>query len=159
MASKYPVKRGSRWDRLSLDVVRDWTIEGMNELDGNPDDAKLIDRTPLFIMGHMETEAIEMYSRIVVYTANNGSGKRPQLKNLEGETFTIPLPDASRAQLAIGYGQWMKLDEMVQEEIDIAIIELNKPPAPRHILPPDQLTEQEKADPNSKGEGKKTKRN
>ncbi|MHC5061987.1 MAG: hypothetical protein ACYTFK_12985 [Planctomycetota bacterium] len=162
--AKYPVKRGSRWDRLSLNVVKDWTIDGMNIIEkietpiDSTIDPEFLNRSPDYIMGHISPEAIEMYCRIVVYSAENGTGERAELQNMEGEKFTIPQPNGSPTNIALGYYKWLKMDEAEQLEIDERIIELNKPPASRHILPAEQLSEQEKSDPNSKGEGKKTKK-
>ena len=152
--AKYPVKRGNRYDRLCIDLVLDWAVEGMEELDGGKEDDELIHRTMDYAVMAMSGNAvIYKYARIVIYSGVNGNGGRVKLKTTDGVTFTIPEKDASKTQLALGFINWMKMDENEQEDIDSRIIELNKPPAARHILPTEQLTEVEQADPNSKGEG------
>jgi len=157
--AKYPVKRGNRYDRLCESLVLDWTIEGAEELDGGKEDDELIHRTMDYaVMAMSGNPIILKYARIVIYSGTNGAGSRVKLETTDGVKFTIPEKDASKTQLALGFINWMKIDEREQEDIDKRIMELNKPPAARHILPPEQLTETEKADPNSSGEGVKTKK-
>ena len=148
--AKYPVRRGSRYDRLCINLVQDWTIEAMDEIDGGDEKDKIIHRTPDYaVMSMAGDNVLEQYARIVIYSGVNGSGGRVKLKTVDGVAFTIPEKDAPKAQLALGFTNWMKMDECEQDEIDARIIESNKPPAARRILPAEQLTEEEKADPNS----------
>ena len=122
----------------------------MDEIDGGKADDKIIHRTPDYAVLSMAGDAVlEQYARIVVYSGVNGSGGRAKLKTTDGVSFTIPEKDAPKAQLALGFTNWMKMDEREQDEIDARIIEANKPPVARRILPVEQLTEEEKADPNS----------
>jgi len=151
--SNYPVKRGSRFDRLSISLVYDKTIDGMNMLEGvdpnEPDETDFTDRSADYVIGHLDVEAIHMYCRIVVYSTENGNGKRGKLSNMEGDKFIIPFPEESRESLANGYYLWLKMDEAEQKAIDDMIIAANDPLAPRHILPKEQLTDKELSDPNS----------
>ena len=156
---KYPVKRGNRYDRLCVALVHDLTFEGMEELDGGADDADLHHRTMDYaVLSMAGNEILHQYARIVIYSGQNGDGSRVMLKTTDGVDFTIPEKNAPKTELAIGFTNWMQIDEREQDEIDFRIIEANKPPAPRHSLPPDQLSEQEKSDPNSSGEGANPKK-
>jgi hypothetical protein len=144
-STTYPVKRGSRYDRLMLRLVRDWVVEGLEEIDIENKGKPFSERSDFHRIAQLDTEPLDMYCRLVVYTDNDPAGKRP---NLNGKG-AAPLPGASRLELAKGFERWFMVDEEITQAIDDDILEVNKPPAPRHILPKEMLTEEEKSDPNS----------
>jgi hypothetical protein len=153
----YPVKRGSRYDKLMLNLVHDWTVEGFQVVDGGTDE-ELTKRTPDFAVGMMSGQLVHQYARAVVFTGKTKAGERPTLTNVEGETFTLPLANDSPSKLAIGFIKWMKLLSEEQDGLDEKILAENKMKAPRHSLPVEMLTDEEKSDPNSEGVGAKHKK-
>jgi hypothetical protein len=150
----YPVKRGSRLDRLSLATINDWVVEGMNIVEGITSqealDGELTSRSPEYIAGHADPDALGMFCRLAIYTDAGKNGKRPQLESNTGKKFSVPgLREGTPADFAQAYYDWLDMDEDKQQAIDDLIVEKNKALAPRHTLPAEMLTEEEKADPNS----------
>lgn len=155
--AKYPIKRGSRYDSHLVTLVHDWTLEGLDKVDGGSEDDELTSRSADYAIA-MISGGIHKYARLVVYSNAVQNGNQYPLRTVGGDAFELPAVNAGREDLARGYVNWMKMSEQETDRIDDDIQALNKPQASRHILPVEQLTAKEKADPNSGGEGAKTKK-
>lgn len=162
--AKHPIKRGNRYDRFLTNLIQDWTADGLEASDGHDKEKELIDRTPDYAVAVMANDAVNhvaditKYARLVVYHERSDNNADAKVNDNNGGSFTLPGINASRVNLATGFIGYLHMDEQFIYDIDVAIIEANKPPAARHVLPSQQLTGKEKADPNFKGEGAKTKK-
>jgi len=146
----YPVKRGSRYDRLMVSHVYNLIIDAVEQETGNKKDTPVEEQDFFYAIGLFDASVVMKFARIVVYTdRSNGKDAARTLKTEDGAKYTIPEPHCSWQELAKAYRSWLATDEAQTDAIDEQIKAANAPPAPRHILPKEMLTEEEIADPNS----------
>ena len=141
----YPVRKGSRLDRLSCTWVYNRVIAAMEDRARELGDNGWR-QDELLGTGLRSQEIIEQYARIVVYTDRE---QQQSLETMNGKSFLVPERQCSDGELLAGYQNWLATDEKLLDAIDADICVLNDSPAPSWMVPPEQVTEEQKQDPNS----------
>lgn len=96
-------------------------------------------------------EDLERYVSLVVFTKVDG------LQKVDGTQYAIPPFEASTEEHMEAYWWFLDTDDEVIDAIVTAMHQVSKASAPKHILPPEDLTDEDRADPNSSSGGKSTK--
>ena len=96
-------------------------------------------------------EDLERYVSMIVFADVEG------LTSVDGKEYTVPPFEASVEDHMTAYWRFLDTDDEVIDAIVTAMHQVSKASAPKHILPPDDLTDEDKADPNSLGGGAKTR--
>jgi hypothetical protein len=142
---EYPVKRGSRYDALCLNLVHNQIVQGLENTKPEKDN-EVVDYN---VAMQASNEGIQQFCRLVIYAKRSANGALYTLPMTDGERFVLPTIHSSAHELAAAYINFLMMDEDTIEEIDRSILEVNKPLAARFQLPREYLTEKEKSDPNS----------
>jgi hypothetical protein len=144
----YPLMRGSRRGQIMKDWLFAITVQGVQDhLGGKWDDfiGKPVSEIPPLVYAALSSAAtIDVFVDMVVHSDHsNGSGL---LETVEGKIFSIPGMDAGAEELAQAYLLWLDVaDDIIDAFRDR--IQVLKGIVP-HLRPFDQLTEEERNDPN-----------
>ena len=142
---KYPVRKGSRLDRLSCDWIFNRIIAAIEDLEESiGDNARR--ENEMVAVGRMNRETIEQFSRIIIYTDHD---KSQSLTTMNGNDFIIPKRECSDEELVAAYRCWLDTDEDITNPIDADIRAMNAAPTPPWMTEPENVTEEQRADPNS----------
>lgn len=78
------------------------------------------------------------------------------LVTADDEKFRLPAVSAAMPDHFAAMSHVLSMDTATRTAIDAHIVKLNEPEAPRHILPPGDLTSAEQADPDFLADGSTT---
>ncbi|NIN36637.1 MAG: hypothetical protein GTO60_16700 [Gammaproteobacteria bacterium] len=147
-AESYPVRKGSRYDRIAEMLIYNRVVSALLDRAGDEDASAYRLRDDFYFVGLEEADSVYKFSRFLSYTDRRQNGKCV-LSNIDGTEAHTPSAECQGDELLAAYEHWLKCDESITNRIDERIRALNAPPTPAHMVPADELTEEQKADPNS----------
>jgi len=149
-AEQYPIKQGTRRDRLLLDWVYAVIARAGEEKFGKWDDYAKggVQEMPAELyVALSEGDEVSDFALVIIYTDRSNSSKA-QLVSDEGLQYSVPSFDAEPTALVDAYWRWLCTNEQLTKEIVERIKTSLLSQTERHLAPPKDLTEEERADPN-----------